>query len=104
MKATDVEPVTVTDTAEAVQPLSSAPPLPSRATANYSLFVLTIVVLFTVLDRQVLALMIEPLKRDFQISQRRFLQFRKLFSEKSADRFAESHRSFKRQRADCAEQ
>jgi len=68
MTATDVEPVTVTDTAEAVQPLSSAPPLPSRATANYSLFVLTIVVLFTVLDRQVLALMIEPLKRDFQIS------------------------------------
>lgn len=44
------------------------PPLPSRATARYSLFVLTIVVLFTVLDRQILALMIEPLKRDFQIS------------------------------------
>ena len=36
--------------------------------ALYSLFVLTIVVLFTVLDRQVLALMIEPIKADFGIS------------------------------------
>lgn len=36
--------------------------------ALYSLFVLTVVVLFTVLDRQVLALMIEPLKADFGIS------------------------------------
>jgi len=43
-------------------------PWPPRATSNYSLFVLTIVVLFTVVDRQVLALMIDPVKRDFGIS------------------------------------
>ena len=43
-------------------------PWPSAGRANYSLFVLTIVVLFTVVDRQVLALMIEPVKQDFGIS------------------------------------
>ena len=43
-------------------------PWPSRAASYYSLFVLTIVVMFTVLDRQILALMIEPVKRDFRIS------------------------------------
>jgi MFS family permease len=36
--------------------------------AYYSLFVLTVVVMFTVLDRQVLALMIDPIKADFAIS------------------------------------
>lgn len=41
---------------------------PSARTSTYTLFVLTIVVMFTVLDRQVLALMIEPLKHDFGIS------------------------------------
>jgi MFS family permease len=41
---------------------------PSRRTAAYTLFVLTVVVMFTVLDRQVLALVIEPLKHDFGIS------------------------------------
>jgi hypothetical protein len=43
-------------------------PYPSQKTAHFSLFVMTIVVMFTVLDRQVLALMIEPVKKDFGIS------------------------------------
>jgi MFS family permease len=47
---------------------AAAEPLPSKKTANYSLFVMTIVVMFTVLDRQILALMIEPVKKDFGIS------------------------------------
>jgi MFS family permease len=42
--------------------------LPSRRSAYYSLFVLTIVVMFTVLDRQILGLMIEPVKADFGIN------------------------------------
>ncbi len=41
---------------------------PSRRSAIYSLFVLTVVVMFTVLDRQILALMIEPVKADFGIT------------------------------------
>ena len=41
---------------------------PTSRQAHYSLFVLTVVVMFTVLDRQILALMIEPLKADFGIS------------------------------------
>ncbi|MEJ1966684.1 MAG: MFS transporter [Gammaproteobacteria bacterium] len=41
---------------------------PTPRQAHYSLFVLTVVVMFTVLDRQILALMIEPLKADFGIS------------------------------------
>ena len=36
--------------------------------AYWTLFVLGIVVTFTVLDRQILALMIEPIKQDYQIS------------------------------------
>ncbi|MET0904764.1 MAG: MFS transporter [Tardiphaga sp.] len=67
MNVTDIAPETSADRL-GTAPATPAQPFPSRATANYSLFVLTIVVLFTVLDRQVLALMIEPLKRDFQIS------------------------------------
>jgi MFS family permease len=43
-------------------------PWPSSRQAHYSLFALTLVVMFTVLDRQVLALMIEPVKKDFGIS------------------------------------
>jgi MFS family permease len=39
-----------------------------RPGAYYSLFVMTIVVMFTVIDRQVLNLMIEPMKADFHIS------------------------------------
>ena len=41
---------------------------PTSRQAHYSLFVLTVVVMFTVLDRQILALMIEPLKASFGIS------------------------------------
>jgi MFS family permease len=43
-------------------------PWPTPRQAGYSLFVLTVVVMFTVLDRQVLALMIEPVKADFGIT------------------------------------
>src|SRR6185436_8558051 len=41
---------------------------PTQRQAHYSLFALTVVVLFTVLDRQVLALLIEPIKADFGIT------------------------------------
>jgi MFS family permease len=44
---------------------------PSQRDAYYSLFVMTIVVMFTVIDRQVLNLMIEPMKADFKISDTR---------------------------------
>lgn len=52
---------------EAGQP-GAAQPWPSKFQSGYSLFVLTIVVMFTVLDRQILALMIDPIKADFHIS------------------------------------
>ncbi|MBN8831873.1 MAG: MFS transporter [Sphingomonadales bacterium] len=42
--------------------------LPTRRQSYWSLFVLTIVVMFTVLDRQILGLMIEPVKQDFGIT------------------------------------
>jgi MFS family permease len=41
---------------------------PPRRDAYYSLFVMTIVVMFTVLDRGILSLLIEPIKQDFGIS------------------------------------
>jgi MFS family permease len=43
-------------------------PWPSTRSSYYTMFVLGIVVMFTILDRQVLALMIEPIKDDFKIS------------------------------------
>jgi MFS family permease len=43
-------------------------PWPDRRSAYYSLAVMTIVVMFTVIDRQVLNIMIEPMKADFHIS------------------------------------
>jgi MFS family permease len=46
----------------------SPTPWPTARQAGYSLFVLTVVVMFTVLDRQVLALMIEPVKKDLGIT------------------------------------
>jgi MFS family permease len=49
-------------------PAASSPTWPTARQAAWSLFVLTVVVMFTVLDRQVLALLIEPLKADFGIS------------------------------------
>ncbi|MBN8831096.1 MAG: MFS transporter [Sphingomonadales bacterium] len=43
-------------------------PWPPRKDAYYSLFVMTIVVMFTVLDRSVMSLLIDPIKKDFGIS------------------------------------
>jgi MFS family permease len=45
-----------------------SPPWPPRKDAYYSLFCMTIVVMFTVLDRSVLSLLIDPIKQDFHIS------------------------------------
>lgn len=41
---------------------------PPRKHAYFSLFVMTIVVMFTVIDRQILNIMIDPMKEDFGIS------------------------------------
>ncbi len=52
-------------------PRATAPeslPWPPRRDAYYSLFVMTIVVMFTVLDRSVLSLLIDPIKQDFGIT------------------------------------
>lgn len=43
-------------------------PWPRRRDAHYSLFVMTIVVMFTVLDRTVMSLLIEPMKQDFGVT------------------------------------
>ncbi|MEH3105804.1 MAG: MFS transporter [Sphingomonas fennica] len=43
-------------------------PWPSARSSCYTMFVLGVVVMFTILDRQVLALMIAPIKADFGIS------------------------------------
>jgi MFS family permease len=65
-------PLADLDTGET--PAASAPapaeslPWPPRKDAYYSLFVMTIVVMFTVLDRGVLALLIDPIKHDFGIT------------------------------------
>lgn len=56
------------DTTPDGEPAVDTHVLPSRRSAYYSLIVLTIVVMFTVLDRQILGLMIEPVKADFGIS------------------------------------
>jgi MFS family permease len=47
---------------------AASPPWPPRKDAYYSLFVMTMVVMFTVLDRGVLALLIDPIKLDFNIT------------------------------------
>ncbi|MBT2188246.1 spinster family MFS transporter [Sphingobium nicotianae] len=47
---------------------SGEQPWPPRKDAYYSLVVMTIVVMFTVLDRSVLALLIDPIKQDFGIT------------------------------------
>jgi len=41
---------------------------PPRKDAYYSLVVMTVVVMFTVIDRQILNIMIDPMKQDFSIS------------------------------------
>lgn len=68
----DVASGPVTDKAAAeADAVAAAPvsaPLPPRKDAYYSLFAITIVVMFTVLDRTILSLLIEPVKDDFGIS------------------------------------
>jgi len=55
--------------AVAGEPVSAAGhTLPPRKHAHYSLFCVTVVVMFTVLDRTILSLLIEPIKADFGIS------------------------------------
>jgi MFS family permease len=49
-------------------PALESVPWPPRKDAHYSLFVMTIVVMFTVLDRTVMSLLIQPIKQDFGIS------------------------------------
>jgi len=51
-----------------VAPMPENVPWPPRKDAYYSLFAMTIVVMFTVLDRSVLSLLIDPIKQDFGIS------------------------------------
>ncbi len=43
-------------------------PWPPRKDAYYSLIVMTIVVMFTVIDRQIMSVMIEPMKETYQVS------------------------------------
>jgi MFS family permease len=50
------------------QPEAAEQPWPPRRDAYISLFVMTIVVMFTVIDRQILSIMIEPMKADFDIT------------------------------------
>ena len=42
--------------------------LPPRKDAYYSLMCVTVVVMFTVLDRTILSLLIDPIKKDFALS------------------------------------
>jgi MFS family permease len=57
-----------TSACESVPALPASEPWPPRKDAYYSLFVMTIVVMFTVLDRSVLSLLIDPIKQDFGIT------------------------------------
>ncbi|MEI9852556.1 MAG: MFS transporter [Sphingomonas sp.] len=63
-------PVTepVAEAAPDAAALPPSQPWPPRKDAYYSLFVMTIVVMFTVLDRSVLSLLIDPIKQDFGIT------------------------------------
>ena len=56
------------EAAAAATPPVEGQPWPPRKDAYYSLFVMTIVVMFTVLDRSVMSLLIEPIKQDFGIT------------------------------------
>lgn len=68
MATIDVRPEPVEAGADSGGPPAGPQPWPTRRSAYYSLFVMTVVVMFTVIDRQILALMIEPMKADFHIS------------------------------------
>ncbi len=61
-------PVTDLGTGETPATVRESEPWPERKNAHYSLFCMTIVVMFTVLDRSVMSLLIEPIKQDFGIS------------------------------------
>jgi len=63
--ATHAEAVTIG------QPTRLTEPRPSTAASYYTIFVFGIVVMFTIVDRQVLALLIEPIKADYAISDTR---------------------------------
>jgi len=63
----DVKELEAANTSTAAS-ASAAETLPPRKDAYYSLFVITVVVMFTVLDRTILSLLIEPIKQDFGIS------------------------------------
>jgi MFS family permease len=56
--------------AERVKTLAaqSAMPWPARKDAHFSLFVMVIVVMFTVLDRTVMSLLIQPIKEDYGLT------------------------------------
>jgi len=71
MSGAETVPAAATPAAEG--PVRAAPPpesqpWPPRKDAYYSLFVMTVVVMFTVLDRSVMSLLIEPIKQDFGIT------------------------------------
>jgi MFS family permease len=67
-RLTDSEQEVAAVAASAPDGAPGSQPWPPRKDAYYSLFSMTIVVMFTVLDRNVLALLIEPIKQDFGIS------------------------------------
>jgi len=53
---------------DAPAPAADSQPWPPRRDASYSLFCMTVVVMFTVLDRSVMALLIDPIRQDFGIT------------------------------------
>lgn len=61
-------PVTDLGTGETPAAATESQPWPPRKDAHYSLLCMTIVVMFTVLDRSVMSLLIDPIKQDFGIS------------------------------------
>ena len=64
-------PVTGVEAGKGASITSALPeslPWPPRRDAYFSLFMMTLVVMFTVLDRSVLALLIDPIKADFGIT------------------------------------
>ncbi len=65
--AINVEPVIVE---QVPVPAEATPeqPWPSTAASYYAIFVFVIVVMFTIVDRQVLSLLVEPIKADFHLS------------------------------------
>ncbi len=48
--------------------VNTPPPSVSRKQANYALTILFIVFVFNFIDRQILAILLEPIKKDLQVS------------------------------------